>query len=93
MLRMLRGCDKWARMEEKPEGKRRKSFLSIPTKIFQDRRLAVLESIVLFLKEEQNLSFHEIAALLNRDDRTIWTVYHRVTKKREKWTSEKETSS
>ncbi|HLD04640.1 MAG TPA: hypothetical protein VJG90_02875 [Candidatus Nanoarchaeia archaeon] len=80
-------------MEEKQEPKRRKSFLSIPTKIFQDRRLAVLESIVLFLKEEQELSFHEIAILLNRDDRTIWTVYNRVKKKREKWTSESKSSS
>jgi hypothetical protein len=27
------------------------------------------------------MSFHEIAVLLNRDDRTIWTCYNRAKKK------------
>ncbi|MBI1969360.1 hypothetical protein HYS48_01585 [Candidatus Woesearchaeota archaeon] len=53
----------------------------IPTRIFQDRRLSVLEALVLHLKEKEGLNFHTIAVLLNRDDRTIWTVYHRAKKK------------
>jgi hypothetical protein len=56
--------------------------LFIPTSIFSDRTLKVLEPIVEYLKESKNLSFHEIGTILNRDERTIWTVYSRVRKKR-----------
>ena len=41
----------------------------------------ILESVVRFLKEELKLRFYEIAAVLKRDDRTIWTVYQRTRKK------------
>jgi hypothetical protein len=34
-----------------------------------------------YLKEEKKLSFHKIAIILNRDDRTIWTCWHRASKK------------
>ena len=57
------------------------SEFDIPVQIFRDMRYSVLESIVVFLKGEFNLSFHEIAILLSRDDRTIWTVYSRAIKK------------
>ena len=56
---------------------------SIPIRILRDRSLSVLETIVEFLKEEKELSFHEIGVLLNRDERNIWTVYNRAKKKRE----------
>jgi hypothetical protein len=56
--------------------------LDIPLKILQDRGVAVLEAIVEYLKEEKKLKYSEIAILLNRDQRTIWTVYNRVKKKR-----------
>jgi len=56
----------------------------IPTTILKDRTLSVLESIVEYLKDQKQLTFHEIAILLNRDDRTIWTCYSRAKKKR-KW--------
>jgi len=62
----------------------KKFQLSIPIEIFKDRNVAVLESLVEYLKDQKNLSYHEIALLLNRDDRTIWTVYSRVSKKRSK---------
>ena len=58
--------------------------LLIPSSILKDRTLSVLESIVEYLKEKRNLSYHEIAELLGRDDRTIWTVYDRAKKKRNK---------
>ena len=58
--------------------------LSLPSTIFRDRSLAVLESAVEFLKDEKEMSYHEIAVALNRDDRTIWTVYNRAKKKRRK---------
>ena len=35
-----------------------------------------------YLKDKLNLTYHEIAVLLNRDDRTIWTCYNIAKKKR-----------
>ena len=58
--------------------------IGLPTYILKDRSVSVLEAIVEYLKGNENLSFHEIALLINRDDRTIWTVYDRVKKKRGK---------
>ena len=55
---------------------------SIPVSILQDRNLSVLENIVSYLKDNFGLAYHKIALLLNRDDRTIWTVYQRARKKR-----------
>ena len=58
-----------------------KSDYFIPISIFIERKLSVLESIAVYLKENCNLTFHQIAVLLNRNDRTIWTVYNRGKKK------------
>jgi len=55
---------------------------SIPISILKERK-SILESIVLYLKDSLNLSYHQIALLLKRDDRTIWTVYQRARKKHE----------
>ena len=55
---------------------------SIPVSILKDRNLSVLENIVSYLKDTFGLNYHSIAVLLNRDDRTIWTVYQRAKKKR-----------
>ncbi|HIH31115.1 TPA: hypothetical protein HA235_00245 [Candidatus Woesearchaeota archaeon] len=59
-------------------------FIEIPTFLFKDRKVAVLEALVEYLKDHKNLSYHEIAMLLNRNDRTIWTAYNRAKKKRKK---------
>ena len=48
----------------------------IPISILKGRKFSVLESIVVYLKD-LGLTYHEIAVLLHRDDRTIWTVYNR----------------
>ena len=56
--------------------------LLLPTCIFHDRRLSVLEVIVEFLKESHHLSYAEIGRLMNRDERNIWTVYRRANNKR-----------
>ncbi len=53
----------------------------VPSSIFRNRHLSVFESIVKHLKDDQNLVFHQIAVLLNRDERNIWTVYNRARKK------------
>ena len=58
------------------------SVYHIPVKILQDRKLSVLENIVSYLKDNFGLAYHKIAILLNRNDRTIWTVYQRAEKKR-----------
>ena len=54
----------------------------IPVSILKDRKLSVLENIVSYLKDTFGLAYHKIALLLNRDDRTIWTVYQRAKKKK-----------
>jgi hypothetical protein len=59
-----------------------KQEIKIPVSVLANRSVATLEAVVAYLKEKCNLSYHEIAVLLHRDDRTIWTCYHRVQKKR-----------
>lgn len=56
----------------------------IPSFVFRDRSVAVLEALVEYLKDNKGMSYHEIGLLLNRNERTIWTVYDRVKKKRKK---------
>ncbi|MBD3310338.1 hypothetical protein GF351_03910 [Candidatus Woesearchaeota archaeon] len=58
------------------------SDLKLPLSVLRDRSVSVLEAIVGYLKDEKGLTYHEIAVMLNRDDRTIWTVFSRVKKKR-----------
>ena len=53
----------------------------LPVSILQNRKLSVLENIVSYLKDNFSLSYHKIALLLNRNDRTIWTVYQRAKRK------------
>ncbi len=53
----------------------------IPVSEIASRSFSVLESIVVFLKKSHSLSNKEIAGLLNRDSRTIWTIYSRAMKK------------
>jgi len=58
-----------------------KSDFNVPISIFSNLKLSILESIVKYLKEEMKFSYHNIAVLLKRDDRTIWTIYNRAIKK------------
>ena len=57
-------------------------FVIVPNKVFKDRTVSVLEALVEYLKDK-GLSYHEIGMMLNRDERTIWTCYNRLQKKRE----------
>ncbi len=54
---------------------------TFPVIILQNRNLSVLENIVYYLKQNYNLSYHDIAVLLKRDERTIWTVWNNILKK------------
>lgn len=55
---------------------------SIPITIFSNRTLSTLEHIITYLKEHHKMRYKEIALLLNRDQRTVWTTYQRAKKKR-----------
>jgi len=59
------------------------NYRIIPVSIFSDKKFPALEALVLYLKDDCSLAYHKIALLLNRNDRTIWTVYQRAKKK--KW--------
>ncbi|MFO8015950.1 MAG: sigma factor-like helix-turn-helix DNA-binding protein [Candidatus Woesearchaeota archaeon] len=58
----------------------KRSRLRIPIHILEDRRLGAQEAIVRHLKDE-GLNYHQIAEILGRDERTIWTAYHRAKEK------------
>ena len=49
----------------------------VPVKIFSDRKLSILEDISMYMKDRFNMSYHEIAIVLGKNDRTIWTVVNR----------------
>jgi hypothetical protein len=57
------------------------SSYDIPLSSFADRNLSVLEALCCYLRREHELSYHQIASLLSKDDRTIWTVCRRAEKK------------
>ncbi len=53
---------------------------NIPLSFFA-KDTSILETAVYYLKKNHDLTLHQIAILLQRDDRTIWTIYHRALKK------------
>ena len=53
----------------------------IPVFAISNRSFSTLESVVGFIKDF-GYTNHEVAVMLHLDDRTIWTVYDRVKKKR-----------
>lgn len=54
---------------------------NIPLNAFTVDKISVLEIVVKYLKEQQGKKYSEIAKLLNRDDRTIWTTYNNSIRK------------
>jgi len=57
------------------------SKIMIPVSSISDRSFSTLESVVGFIKD-LDYTNHETAVMLRLDDRTIWSVYDRVKKKR-----------
>ena len=55
--------------------------VKVPLFIFQTKRFTVLESLVKYLKEQKNMTNNEIAKLIKKSNKTIWTVYDRVKNK------------
>jgi hypothetical protein len=68
------------KIREKKELVLKYSDIQVPLGIFKDRRLSILEALVKFLRD-LNLKYSEIARLLSKDQRTIWTVNSRVQRK------------
>ena len=65
----------FSRAEKQP------SDISIPLSVLKERKLCTLEGVSTYLKKSHNLNYHEIGLMLDRDERNIWTVYHRAKKK------------
>ena len=59
----------------------KKEDLVIPLNIFAERRLSILESLCVYLKESFKLSYRNMGVLLERNERTVWTVVSRAGKK------------
>lgn len=55
--------------------------IKIPARIFELSRLSPFENVVHYLSEKLYLKDCEIAFLLKRDPRTIWTVKFRAKRK------------
>jgi hypothetical protein len=66
------------------EYKSRKCLIEIPVSLYKNRKMGVLEITVKYMKENCMLSFAQIAALLNRDQRTVWTAYRKAALKHPK---------
>ena len=56
--------------------------MTVPISIFRDEKLGPLEVITYWLKENAGMSYSNIARVLNRNPRTIWTSYNRAVQKR-----------
>ncbi|MBR9699934.1 hypothetical protein GOV09_05745 [Candidatus Woesearchaeota archaeon] len=57
------------------------SEILIPVHLLSNRRLSILEVVASYIKDKYSLKYREIATLLDRDDRTVWTVIDRARKK------------
>ena len=53
----------------------------IPVSVFSNRKLSILESLSIYIKEKYDMNYHQIALILGKNDRTIWTVVNRGRKK------------
>jgi hypothetical protein len=73
---------RFARKKMRMVLKARVSAYSLPVSVIADRKLSVLEGIVYYLRAAYGLSYHDVAVILRRDDRTVWTVYQRALKKK-----------
>jgi len=71
---------KKAAEKQKEQIRPKKTDIVLPISAFENKKLTILESIILYLKEK-GLRFSEIAKLLERDQRNIWTIYSRAKKK------------
>ncbi|MFH1585844.1 MAG: NosD domain-containing protein [archaeon] len=69
------------KLVEKDEHESKVQDIEIPLEIFK-QDLSPAEAISKFLKDNKGLKFSEIAAVLNRDQRTVWINYKNAAKKK-----------
>lgn len=62
--------------------KKKEEKLLIPTYIFREKKLGILEALTKHLKEDYGMAYHKIAVILKRDDRVVWTTYNKAAKKK-----------
>jgi hypothetical protein len=74
------GLDEGKLIGENP--RERAEYVNIPSFVFKDRTLSVLEVMTEYLHDNKKMRFCDIALILNRDERTVWTVYRRAKLKR-----------
>jgi predicted DNA-binding protein (UPF0251 family) len=76
----------YKRAASKLQGKLRdvQSDINIPLSIFKNRKIGALEAVSLYLKDNLNLTYHQAAVLLQRNDRTIWTACSKAREKMER---------
>jgi len=67
--------------QKMPENMAPKSDILIPIHILTNKKLSVLENIVVHLKEERNMKLREIGKALERSEKTIGTAYNRAKKR------------
>lgn len=58
-----------------------KGKILVDVSIFRNNKLTIFEALVKYLKEDLNMSYHNIGELLDRDERNVWTIYNRTKKK------------
>ena len=81
-------CSKAKQQEGQEASKQRgkqvptRAEFSVPLAIFADRRLSILEATVVHLREDLGYKPFQIAELLQRDQRVVATIWHRVKRKR-----------
>ncbi|MBN1503088.1 hypothetical protein JW930_06080 [Candidatus Woesearchaeota archaeon] len=56
----------------------------VPVEKLQNRKYSVLESLCSYLIMKENLSINDISILLNKNPSSIWTVYKRYLKKKQR---------
>ena len=88
IAKLLRRDERTIWTSYKKSGEKQKEELNIketdifvPISKFKDKNFTILESLILFLKEK-GMKYSEIAKLLERDQRNIWTIYSRIIKKK-----------
>ena len=52
----------------------------IPISKISSNNLPILASIIKYLKEDQDLNYHEIGIILNRNEKNIWSIYNKNVK-------------
>lgn len=55
--------------------------IKVPASLFRNRNLGVLEALAFYLKQDLGLRYCQIAGLIQRDDRTVWTAIKRARRK------------